>query len=127
MWDAINSLWPQTEATHRNLLGFAPKKVQESPLTLRIGEETVSLAGGYFPVKYDPRLSETASARKRGATFCAAANRVHASGCKRGFTIGKDAKAPGEALRLDLGQVMQHLEEATTFIASVLLCATQTG
>ncbi len=118
MWDAINSLWPETEATHRNLLGFAPKKVQESPLTLRIGEETVSLAGGYFPVKYDPRLSETASARKeRDDILRSGQTGFMPPAAKRGFTMARTQKAPGEALRLDLGQVMQHLEEATTFIA----------
>lgn len=64
IWDAVNSLWPDTVGTHRKLYGFAPKKVEGVPMTLRVGDTMVELSGGYFPAKYDPRLSETAAARQ---------------------------------------------------------------
>ncbi|MCD7984063.1 MAG: hypothetical protein LUG19_07400 [Desulfovibrio sp.] len=118
IWDAVNSLWPDTVDTRRKLYGFAPKKVEGMPLTLRVGDEVVELPGGYFPAKYDQRLSETAAARQEREDILRSGQAgFTAPAAKRGHTMRRAAHAPGEALRLDLGQVMQHVEEATTFIA----------
>lgn len=118
IWDAVNSLWPDTVDTHRKLYGFAPKKVQGRPMTLRVGGTMVELSGGYFPAKYDPRLSETAAARQEREDILRSSQvSFTAPVAKRGHTISRAAHAPGEALRLDLGQVMQHFEDATSFIA----------
>lgn len=118
IWDAVNSLWPDTVGTHRKLYGFAPKKVEGVPMTLRVGDTMVELSGGYFPAKYDPRLSETAAARQEREDILRSGQAAFtAPAAKRGHTMARAAHAPGEALRLDLGQVMQHFEDATSFIA----------
>lgn len=118
IWDAVNSLWPDTVDTRRKLYGFAPKKVEGVPMTLRVGDEVVELPGGYFPAKYDQRLSETAAARQEREDILRSGQAgFTAPAARHGHTITRAAHAPGEALRLDLGQIMQHFEDATTFIA----------
>lgn len=118
IWDAVNSLWPDTVDTRRKLYGFAPKKVEGVPMTLRVGDEVVELPGGYFPAKYDQRLSETAAARQEREDILRSGQAgFTAPAARHGHTMTRAAHAPGEALRLDLGQIMQHFEDATTFIA----------
>lgn len=118
IWDAVNSLWPDTVDTRRKLYGFAPKKVEGVPMTLRVGDEVVELPGGYFPAKYDQRLSETAAARQEREDILRSGQAAFtAPAARHGHTMTRAAHAPGEALRLDLGQIMQHFEDATTFIA----------
>ena len=118
IWDAVNILWPDTVDTRRKLYGFAPKKVEGVPMTLRVGDEVVELPGGYFPAKYDQRLSETAAARQEREDILRSGQAgFTAPAARHGHTMTRAAHAPGEALRLDLGQIMQHFEDATTFIA----------
>lgn len=118
IWGAVNSLWPDTVDTRRKLYGFAPKKVEGVPMTLRVGDEVVELPGGYFPAKYDQRLSETAAARQEREDILRSGQAgFTAPAARHGHTMTRAAHAPGEALRLDLGQIMQHFEDATTFIA----------
>ena len=117
-WDAVNALWPETEATHRALFGFAPKKVEATPLRLSVGGETLFLSGGYFPAKYDPRLSEKmAGKQEREDILRGETTQYAAPSAKRGHTKARAEQAPGEALRLDLGQMLEHIDEAVTFIA----------
>lgn len=118
IWDAVNSLWPGTVDTRRKLYGFAPRKVEGVPMTLRVGDEVVELPGGYFPAKYDQRLSETVAARQEREDILRSGQASFtAPAARHGHTMTRAAHAPGEALRLDLGQIMQHFEDATTFIA----------
>lgn len=51
IWDTINELWPQIEALQKKLSGVAPPKIEAQPVTIA----GVELAGGYFPMVYDPK------------------------------------------------------------------------
>lgn len=53
VWDAVNSLWPEIVALEKRVTGIAPPKVDAQPVTIG----GVEVAGGYFPLAYDPRLS----------------------------------------------------------------------
>lgn len=118
IWDSIESLWPDTVQTHEQLFGFAPQKIDAEPMSLMRDGERVFLKGGYFPAKYDPKLSDTMAARQEVEDILRDPNLRHgAPSAKRSHTKSRAEGAPGESLRLDLGQIMQHLEEATTFIA----------
>lgn len=118
IWDSIESLWPDTVQTHEQLFGFAPQKIDAEPMSLMRDGERVFLKGGYFPAKYDPKLSDTMAARQEVEDILRDPNLKHgAPSAKRSHTKARAEGAPGESLRLDLGQIMQHLEEATTFIA----------
>ncbi len=118
IWDSIESLWPDTVQTHEQLFGFAPQKIDAEPMSLMRDGERVFIKGGYFPAKYDPKLSDTMAARQEVEDILRDPNLKHgAPSAKRSHTKARAEGAPGESLRLDLGQIMQHLEEATTFIA----------
>lgn len=118
IWDSIESLWPDTVQTHEQLFGFAPQKIDAEPMSLMRDGERLFLKGGYFPAKYDPRLSNTMAARQEVEDILRDPNLRHgAPSAKHSHTKARAKGAPGESLRLDLGQIMQHLEEATTFIA----------
>lgn len=118
IWDSIESLWPDTVQTHEQLFGFAPQKIDAEPMSLMRDGKRVFLKGGYFPAKYDPKLSDTMAARQEVEDILRDPNLRHgAPSAKRSHTKSRAEGAPGESLRLDLGQIMQHLEEATTFIA----------
>lgn len=54
IWDAVNSLWPDIVAMEEKLSGIAPEKVEAKPVTVVTKDGSVTLRGGYYPVKYDP-------------------------------------------------------------------------
>lgn len=58
IWDTVGSLRPKIGELERRTTGLEPKWVEARPFSVHLqnGEE-VKLNGGYFPVKYDPRLS----------------------------------------------------------------------
>lgn len=53
VWDTVNSLWPEIVELEKRVTGIAPPKVEAQPVTIG----GVEVAGGYFPLAYDPRLS----------------------------------------------------------------------
>lgn len=114
IWSLINSHWSEVAALEQRTKGFAPEKIDAIPFTTAAGEWT----GGYYPAKYDTRLSAAAGSHdlaaqadmlKRGA-FSAPATR-------RGFAQERSEGTPAMPLRLDLGIVGQHLEEVAHHIA----------
>lgn len=63
-WDLINEQWPDIEKLHRDLTGYAPGKVEAVPLTVMTEDGSpMTLKGGYFPLKEDPRASVRADFR----------------------------------------------------------------
>lgn len=53
VWDTVNSLWPEIVALEKRVTGIAPEKVEAQPVTIG----GVEVAGGYFPLVYDSRMS----------------------------------------------------------------------
>jgi hypothetical protein len=59
VWDYINTYKPLIAAKERRLYGREPNWVEPQPLTVRTADgKTLTLAGGYYPVKYDPVASD---------------------------------------------------------------------
>jgi len=58
IWDQMELLYPQLAEVHRRTTGLTPPKIEATPITTPDG--TV-LAGGYYPVKYDPNRSHRAA------------------------------------------------------------------
>jgi hypothetical protein len=52
-WDTIDGLWPEVEALEKRVNGFAPDKIEATPVQTRFG----TFSGGYFPAVYDPAYS----------------------------------------------------------------------
>lgn len=76
VWDTFDSLWGDISDMQFRVTGIRPQKLEAVPLELKAG----TLAGGYFPVVYDPNSSaagmqqegerlRTAGPFERGAVF----------------------------------------------------------
>lgn len=60
VWDTVNSLWPEVAALEKRVSGVEPEKVEAQPFQVRdaAGEVRRTLAGGYYPLAYDPRRGQ---------------------------------------------------------------------
>lgn len=107
MWDFIDSYWAETKAMAERINGVAPEKVQPETVRTKYGE----FSGGYYPLKYDDRLSdrafensakEAADRAMRGAFIRATTKQGH----RKARTEG--VKMP---VRLDFGVIFEHVAE----------------
>jgi hypothetical protein len=107
VWDHLNSYWPAVEAKEKRVNGIAPPKVESRPVTTKFGE----MRGGYFPLKYEDRLSpqaygdrakEAADMAMRGAYTRATTKRGHTK------TRVEGVKMP---VRLDFGVIFEHVHQ----------------
>lgn len=68
-WDTINKLWPLAQKVHTKMTGFSMRKVEATPFSVRlVSGETISLEGGYYPLKEDYRASNIAEKRNVEST-----------------------------------------------------------
>ena len=114
-WNYINSYWPEIAALEKSRAGVAPKKVAPDPFTIVTAEgDTIHMDGGYYPIKYDERLSaavpdvismEMSDIMKTG--------RFSRAQTRRGFTKARvtGVKYP---IRLDMTPLFQHVNEVIT-------------
>ena len=67
-WTAVQAIWdhfetyrPLIAAKERRVYGKEPNWVEPTPFNVALADgETVSLRGGYYPIKYDPAASQRA-------------------------------------------------------------------
>ncbi|WP_455552640.1 LPD3 domain-containing protein [Desulfovibrio sp.] len=116
VWDVFGNQWPDVQAAHKRLYGFAPQGIEPGAFAVRVGDETVRLPGGYYPIKYDPRLDmkmreqqgkEDVLDRSEGIFGIPAA--------RRGFTMGRVTHT-GRSLRLGVQALQKHLVDSARFI-----------
>ena len=61
IWDYFEKYRPMIGQKERRLYGKEPSWVEPQPLVVRSADgKTVTLRGGYYPIKYDPRASRRA-------------------------------------------------------------------
>lgn len=117
IWDSIALLWPDTKAVHEKMFGFAPQSVGASPLKVRTAEGATYLEGGYFPVAYDPRVSDRVGAWSEQEDLLARNEAMFTTpSAKRGHTKARTKKAPGLPILLNLSPISRHIDEAARFI-----------
>ncbi|HYC46443.1 MAG TPA: hypothetical protein VED01_13300 [Burkholderiales bacterium] len=67
VWDTIGELYPRLSALQQAVSGLPLAKVEPTPITIKTtAGETVELRGGYYPLRYDPRLSEAGTKQETG-------------------------------------------------------------
>lgn len=66
VWDAIDGLFPDLDATHKRINGFRLSKVQARGFLLRDAASGTwqRFDGGYYPARYDGRLAAAARVRE---------------------------------------------------------------
>lgn len=117
-WDFIDSYWPQIAEKEKRVTGIAPEKVEAEPLTVSLaGGGTMTLRGGYYPIKYDADRStraeqhegaELAKDMMRGAFTRATTRRGHTK--TRTETVNRP-------IRKDLGVVTEHVAQVVHDLA----------
>src|SRR5690606_17041365 len=62
IWGMIDQFWPDIVSINRRLGLDAPKKVLPDPFTVTLADgTTMDIAGGYYPLHYEPLLSNRAA------------------------------------------------------------------
>ncbi|MDY0204724.1 MAG: hypothetical protein RBR49_11460 [Desulfovibrio desulfuricans] len=119
IWDALGTQWADTQATHERMFGFKPQGVEHLPLTITdpTTGQAVTLPGGYYPVRYDPRVSDRVAQWGEQEDILSRNESMFAvPTAKRGHTQARAEKAVGHPLRFDTGIIMEHINDAVRFI-----------
>lgn len=116
VWDVLGSQWADTQAAHKRLYGFAPQSIEPGAFAVRVGDETVRLPGGYYPIKYDPRLDMKMRAQEGKEDVLDRSEGIFGiPAARRGFTMGRVTHT-GRSLRLGAQALQKHLVDSARFI-----------
>lgn len=118
IWDALATQWADTQAVHERMFGFKPQGVEPRPLVLTdLTGNAVTLPGGYYPVRYDPNVSDRVANWNEKEDLMARNEAMFAvPAARRGHTQAAPSTLPGLPLRLDTGIIMEHINDAVRFI-----------
>ena len=116
VWDVLGSQWADTQAAHKRLYGFAPQGIEPGAFAVRVGDETVRLPGGYYPIKYDPRLDMKMRAQEGKEDVLDRSEGIFGiPAARKGFTMGRVTHT-GRSLRLGVQALQKHLVDSARFI-----------
>jgi hypothetical protein len=107
VWDYLDTFWPAIAAKQQRVTGLTPEKVVASPVDTKYGQ----FRGGYFPIKYDPRLTARAGVLQETgeATLKTFAAYVSAT-TRRGHVEARQQNVK-MALRLDFSVLFNHVDQ----------------
>lgn len=110
VFDTVGKLWPHIEELERNVNGFAPEKVEATPIETRHG----TFEGGYFPAIYDPLYSTRGDIedvqKLTGGGFFSVNTRA-------GATNERAESVKNRPVLLSLSVVTRHLSEVVHDLA----------
>lgn len=107
IFDFIGGYWPEIAAKQTRVTGVMPEKVDAK--AFRIG--TNELAGGYFPLKYDDRMSASAASMlDLEAANLAKQAAFSSMQTRQGHTKAR-AESVNEPVRLDFGVISEHVQQ----------------
>lgn len=107
VWDYLETFRADIAARERRTTGVEPKWVEARPVTIA----GVALRGGYYPIKYDARLSSLA--RDDAANDIATslqAGRFGKAQTRNGH-LKERAQSSGRDIELDLGVLHRHVNQ----------------
>lgn len=107
IWEHVDTYWPETKALSERVDGVAPEKVDAEPFQVTTADgDSITLRGGYFPLKYKPdpskphdTIEEIVDQSMRGGTWRASTLHGH-----RKERVGSG----GRKVRLDFGVLTEH-------------------
>ncbi len=105
VWDFIDGYYQEIAAREKRVTGVTPTKVQAQPVQTPHGE----YKGGYYPLKYDPRLSNLVR-EETNEDFMnnARRGRFGKAQTRNGHTKER-AQSSGRPIMLDIGVVHGHV------------------
>lgn len=116
VWDVLGSQWADTQAAHKRFYGFAPQGIEPGAFAVRVGDETLRLPGGYYPIKYDPRLDMKMRAQEGKEDVLDRSEGIFGiPAARKGFTMGRVTHT-GRSLRLGVQALQKHLVDSARFI-----------
>ena len=116
VWDVLGSQWADTQAAHKRIYGFVPQGIEPGAFAVRVGDETVRLPGGYYPIKYDPRLDMKMRAQEGKEDVLDRSEGIFGiPAARKGFTMGRVTHT-GRSLRLGVQALQKHLVDSARFI-----------
>lgn len=117
-WDYIDSFWPEIAAKELRVSGIAPEKVEATPFERQLEDgTTVSLRGGYFPIKYDPDRSSKAEADTAAEVLSQMTRGLYtAASTRRGHTKARAEKVE-RPVRKDFGVIFEHVNQVVHDLA----------
>lgn len=112
VWDLINSYWPEISAKERRLSGVVPEKVQAREFIATAADGTqINMAGGYYPIKYNPARSSKAEADSAAEVLKQMERGLYARAQTARGHLEARMKSVGRPMRYDLGVIDQHLNQ----------------
>lgn len=116
VWDVLGSQWADTQAAHKKIYGFAPQGIEPGAFAVRVGGEMVQLPGGYYPIKYDPRLDMQMRAQEGKENILDRSEGIFGvPAARKGFTMGR-VQHTGRSIRLGVDALQKHLVDSARFI-----------
>jgi len=112
VWAFIDSFWPQVAETQQRRTGLAPQKVDPSPFTIQTSDgATVTLEGGYYPLKYDPEADGKANQDEQEDFFKDVRISRYTSAQTRNGHTKERVGSGGRAVTLELGVINSHVRD----------------
>jgi len=107
VWDYVGSFKADIAARERRTTGVEPAWVDPSPVTIA----GMTLRGGYYPLKYDPRLSSLArDDQAQDVAQALQAGRFGKAQTKRGHLEAR-AQSSGRDIELDMSVLHRHVNQ----------------
>ena len=113
MWDFVDSYWPQLSEVHRRRTGVPPKKIDAQLMV----EPRPGVTGGYYPIKYDPRLGHKEAMDEDQKLWDIANGWGATVQVANGMTIQRKQSGGGRTLKLDLSVPTAHLRDTIRYVA----------
>ena len=113
-WTAVQAIWdhfetyrPLIAAKERRVYGKEPNWVEPTPFNVALADgETVSLRGGYYPIKYDPAASQRAEEHSDAEAAKRQIQGAYTSATtRRSFTKARAEEVKGRPLLYSLSGV----------------------
>lgn len=112
IWNLVNSYWPETVAVEERMTGTAPRKEEASEFVVTgIDGEVYTLAGGYYPIYYDPSKSLATSNQQQVDAVKMQMPNNAVLGRRRGFTKARSKTVVGRPVKLSFDVLSSHLDD----------------
>lgn len=110
IWNYHNSFWPEIAAKEKRQTGTTPEKV-EAKLMVRTANQPADIAGGYYPIAYDDRLSGlTDDFQQKDIAESLLGGRFGKAQTRNGHTKARQ-NSSRQSVKLDIGLAHAHVDQ----------------